>query len=143
MVSTWALLLSKFWLKFMLLDSFYIEKVTESSKEFYNILLAICTGAFVTPCKDLARHTSFAMKHAAKLTHHASYQYNINKTADDPEFTNTEYFTPNHFDHASSNARHSGPFVSFGLSFFRCSITKSRSSLVILSDIKGYFIITP
>jgi hypothetical protein len=36
-------------------------------------------GAFVTPCKDLAQHTSFAMKCAAKLTHHASYQYKINK----------------------------------------------------------------
>ncbi len=54
--------------------------LTESSKEFCTILLTICTGAFVTPCKDLARHTSFAMKRVAKLTHHASYQYNINKT---------------------------------------------------------------
>jgi hypothetical protein len=54
--------------------------LTESSKEFHNVVCAICTGAFVTPFKDLARHTSFAMKVAAKLTHHASYQYNINKT---------------------------------------------------------------
>ncbi len=54
--------------------------LTESSKEFRNIVLAICTGAFVTPCKDLIWHTSFAVKRAAKLTHHASYQYNINKT---------------------------------------------------------------
>jgi hypothetical protein len=54
--------------------------LTESYKEFCDIILAICTGAFVTPCKDLAQHTSFAMKRAAKLTHHASYQYNINKT---------------------------------------------------------------
>jgi hypothetical protein len=53
---------------------------TESSAEFQNILLAIQTNAFVTPCKDLARHSSFAMKHAEKLTHHASYQYNINRT---------------------------------------------------------------
>ncbi len=37
-------------------------------------------NAFVTPCKDLAQHTSFAMKSATKLTHNASYQYNINKT---------------------------------------------------------------
>jgi len=66
-----------------------------------------------------------------------------NKLAEAPELTNTEYFTPSHLLHASSKARHSGPFVSFGLSFFRCSITKSKSSLVILSDIKGYFIITP
>jgi hypothetical protein len=54
--------------------------LTESSKEFCNIVLPIHTGAFVTPCKDLARHSSFAMKHATNLTHHASYQYNINKT---------------------------------------------------------------
>jgi hypothetical protein len=54
--------------------------LTESSKEFCDIVLAIRTGAFVTPCKDLARHTSFAIKCAAKLTHLASHQYNINKT---------------------------------------------------------------
>jgi hypothetical protein len=52
----------------------------ESSAEFQDMVLAIRTGVFFTSCKDLARHTSFAMKHAAKLTHHASYQYNINKT---------------------------------------------------------------
>jgi hypothetical protein len=38
------------------------------------------TGAFITPCVDLARHTNFAMKRAARLEHHASYQYNINST---------------------------------------------------------------
>jgi hypothetical protein len=54
--------------------------LTESSAEFQDIVLAIQTNAFITPCKDLAWHTSFAMKRAAKLTHHASYQYNINKT---------------------------------------------------------------
>jgi hypothetical protein len=54
--------------------------LTESSAEFQDIVLAIQTNAFVAPCKDLARHTSFAMKCAAKLAHHASYQYNINRT---------------------------------------------------------------
>jgi hypothetical protein len=54
--------------------------LTESSKEFRNIILAIRTSTFVTPCKDLAWHTSFTIKHAAKLKHHASYKYNINKT---------------------------------------------------------------
>jgi hypothetical protein len=54
--------------------------LTESSAEFHDIILAIRTSAFVTPCKDLAQHTFFAMKRAAKLTHQASYQYNINKT---------------------------------------------------------------
>jgi hypothetical protein len=53
---------------------------TESSAEFRDIVLAIQINAFATPCKDLAQHTSFAMKHAAKRTHHASYQYNINRT---------------------------------------------------------------
>ncbi len=47
---------------------------------FQDIVLAIQTNAFVTPCKDLVRHTSFAMKRVAKLTYHASYQYNINRT---------------------------------------------------------------
>jgi hypothetical protein len=41
--------------------------LTESSAEFRDIVLAIQTNAFVTPCKDLTRHTSFAMKRAAKL----------------------------------------------------------------------------
>jgi hypothetical protein len=54
--------------------------LTESSAEFSDIVLAIQTNAFVTSCKDLTRHTSFVMKCTAKLTHHASYQYNINKT---------------------------------------------------------------
>jgi hypothetical protein len=54
--------------------------LTESSAEFQDIVLAIQTNAFFTPCKDLARHTSLAMKRLEKLTHHASYQYNINKT---------------------------------------------------------------
>ncbi len=54
--------------------------LTKSSAEFRDIVLAIRTNAFVTPCKDLAQHTSFAMKRPAKLTHHASYQYNINRT---------------------------------------------------------------
>ncbi len=54
--------------------------LTKSSAEFQNIVLAIRTNAFVTPCKDLAWDTSFAMKHTAKLTHHASYQYNVNRT---------------------------------------------------------------
>jgi hypothetical protein len=43
--------------------------LTKSSAEFRNIVLAIQTNAFVTSCKDLAQHTSFAMKRAAKLTH--------------------------------------------------------------------------
>jgi hypothetical protein len=52
----------------------------ESSQEFRDIVLVIQTGAFFTSCKDLVWHTSFAMKRAARLTHHSSYQYNINRT---------------------------------------------------------------
>jgi hypothetical protein len=52
----------------------------ESLEEFCNILLLIQTRASFTSCKDLAWHTSFAMKQAARLTHHTSYQYNINRT---------------------------------------------------------------
>jgi hypothetical protein len=62
---------------------------TESSIEFCKIVLAICTGAFVTPsCKDLAWHTSIAMKHAAKLTHHAI----ISKTSTKPCITKLNSF---------------------------------------------------
>ena len=52
----------------------------ESLQEFCDIVLSIQTGAFFTSCKDLARHTSFAMKHKARLTHHSFYQCNINRT---------------------------------------------------------------
>jgi len=52
----------------------------ESSQEFREIIIGLKTGAFITPCVDLARHTNFAMKRAARLVHHASYQYNINST---------------------------------------------------------------
>ena len=54
--------------------------LTESLQEFCDTILAIQSGKFFTPCKDLARLTSFAMKRAAKMTHHASYEYNINTT---------------------------------------------------------------
>jgi hypothetical protein len=52
----------------------------ESLQEFRDIVLLIQTGPFLTSCKDLARHTSFAMKRTARLTHQSSYQYNINRT---------------------------------------------------------------
>jgi hypothetical protein len=54
--------------------------LSETSQEFRDMILAIQSGTFVTPCKDLARHTSFAMKRAAKMTHHAAYEYNITTT---------------------------------------------------------------
>ncbi len=73
-------LLSHFYLSIAYALSENKRLLTKSSAEFRDIVLAIQTNAFVTPCKDLAQHTSFAMTRAAKLTHHASYQYNINRT---------------------------------------------------------------
>jgi hypothetical protein len=52
----------------------------ESSQEFREIIIGLKTGAFITQCVNLARYTNFAMKRAARLVHHASYQYNINST---------------------------------------------------------------
>ncbi len=54
--------------------------LVESSCEFCATIEALQTGSFSIPCKDLARHTLFAIKRAGKLMHHALYQYNINKT---------------------------------------------------------------
>jgi hypothetical protein len=47
-------------------------------KDFSTIIEALQTGAFLTPCKDLAQHMLFAMKWEEKLTHHTSYQYIVN-----------------------------------------------------------------
>ena len=44
------------------------------------MILIMQMNKAVVICKDLALHTSFVMKWAAKMTHHASYKYNINTT---------------------------------------------------------------
>ncbi len=44
------------------------------------MILIMQTNKSVVICKDLARHTSLAMKWVAKMTHHASYEYNISTT---------------------------------------------------------------
>ena len=54
--------------------------LSETSQEFRDMISIMQSNKAVTTCKDLARHTSFAMKRAAKMTHHASYEYNINTT---------------------------------------------------------------
>ena len=57
------------------------------------------------------------------------------RIAEEPEFTNTEPFTPSHFDHFFSNSIVSGPFVSLGVS--SCNIHSDRavkSFLSIVSD---------
>ena len=40
----------------------------------------------------------------------------LNRFADDPEFTKTEYFTSNQSHHCFSNSNILGPFVRIGLS---------------------------
>jgi hypothetical protein len=51
----------------------HLQSSTTLFLQYAPVLLLLLVSTFF-------RHTSFAMKHAAKLTHHASYQYNINKT---------------------------------------------------------------
>ncbi len=52
----------------------------EFSRGFREIVISLKTGSFNAPCKDQAKHISFAMKWAAKLVHHSKYKYHINKT---------------------------------------------------------------
>ncbi len=54
--------------------------LSETSQEFRNMISIMQTNKSIVICKDLARLTSFAMKQAAKMTHHASYEYNISTT---------------------------------------------------------------
>ena len=54
--------------------------LSETSQEFRDMISIMRANKSVVICKDLARHTSFAMKRAAKMTHHASYEYNISTT---------------------------------------------------------------
>lgn len=54
--------------------------LNESSEEFRELSQKIRRKDFTTLCKDQARIVSFAMKQAAKLIHHAKYEYNINTT---------------------------------------------------------------
>jgi hypothetical protein len=53
-----------------------LKSSTESPKKVLLLKKWPCLG---TP-KDEAKHISFAMKHAAKLVHHAKYRCNMNKT---------------------------------------------------------------
>ena len=54
--------------------------LSETSQEFRDMISIMRTNKSTIICKDLVRHTSFAMKRAAKMTHHASYEYNISTT---------------------------------------------------------------
>ena len=57
--------------------------------------------------------------------------------ADDPELTNTEYFTPNHFDQLFSNFKTFFDWVKIGSFFFSNFMTESKSSFSKLFDING------
>ena len=52
----------------------------EMSPSFREICLSINTGTFACSVKDQVKHINFAMKMAARLVHHAKFEYNINKT---------------------------------------------------------------
>ena len=54
--------------------------LSETSQEFRDMIAVMKSNKAITICKDLARHTSFAMKRAAKMIHHAYNEYNINTT---------------------------------------------------------------
>ena len=54
--------------------------LAESSQEFKDVIRTIRTGAFTVASKDQAKHVTFALKRAARMTHGAKYQYNINST---------------------------------------------------------------
>jgi hypothetical protein len=54
--------------------------LAESSKEFKDVIRTIRTGAFTVAAKNQAKHVTFALKRAARMTHGAKYQYNINST---------------------------------------------------------------
>ncbi len=52
----------------------------KSSREFRDIVNSLKKGIHLGTNTNETRHTSFAIKWAAKLIHHAKYRYNINKT---------------------------------------------------------------
>ena len=52
----------------------------ETSPSFREICFSIKTGNFVCSVKDQVKHINFAMMTAARLVHHAKFEYNINKT---------------------------------------------------------------
>ncbi len=52
--------------------------LSESSREFQNIVESLRTGQFACSPAEQSRHISFALKRAAKLVHHANYKYLIN-----------------------------------------------------------------
>jgi hypothetical protein len=54
--------------------------LTDSSQEFRDIVESLRTGSFSCSTSDQNRHTSFALKSAARMVHHAKYKFLINDT---------------------------------------------------------------
>ena len=54
--------------------------LVETSPSVCEIFLSIKTGTFACSEKDQVKQINFAMKTAARLVHHAKFEYNINKT---------------------------------------------------------------
>jgi len=54
--------------------------LAEPSPSFCEICLSINAGMFACLAKEQVRHVNFAMKTAARLVHHAKFEYNINRT---------------------------------------------------------------
>jgi hypothetical protein len=56
------------------------QLLADSSPEFRSICLSLRTGNFPCTAKDQVKHVNHAMKRAAKMVHHAKFEFNINKT---------------------------------------------------------------
>ncbi len=54
--------------------------LADSSPEFQSICLSLRTENFPCTAKDQVKHVNHAMKRAAKMVHHAKFEFNINKT---------------------------------------------------------------
>ncbi len=52
--------------------------LSESSKDFREVVECLRTGAFPCSAKDQNRHISFALKKAARMIHHSRYKFTIN-----------------------------------------------------------------
>jgi hypothetical protein len=53
--------------------------LSESSREFQDIVESLHTGSFPCSAKDQARHISFALKRSARMVHHSKQKYIIGK----------------------------------------------------------------
>jgi hypothetical protein len=54
--------------------------LADSSPKFQSICLSLRMGNFPCTAKDQVKHVNHAMKRAAKMVHHAKFEFNTNKT---------------------------------------------------------------